>query len=761
MAISALPQSSVQLLGSAISITSPYDLVKELLDNAIDARATSIEVSISPDTLERITVKDDGHGISFEDFDALGRRAHTSKLKSFEELQTRFSEDLGFRGEALASINSFAEVAITTRTAADPVATRIQLKFGSGGVDIRRPVSAPTGTTVQALKLFENFPARKQFASRNKKKNILSIKDLLKAHALARPNLKLTLKIHGDPARTWTYSPTHPSTTYGTVSQIFGKNLAKNCIEISHYPRSAQSLPSQGKETLPTHLAISGIIPKPVYDTGAVHGKGVYISVNSRPVSSSRGFAKKATSIIKSYLSRSSANEARRSLTSPFIQLEVRCPANLYDSNVTPLKDEVLFADERALLEHVEGLCAKAYSAQNIFKVDHIMEPRAFEHRDSPCMTSNDIIISQGLSFRDMPQRLEGQSTSGLVPLGHLTALDEPEGLPRSSSIVASEMGSRENDRQSSQPLLKTAKMRTVNKVDMSRTFSNETDEMSISETLEVQVPSLQPHLTPIHNPKIRPIIMDSTYGADIRHYLQPEKNDRFHILEDNTATQSTSKFLSADLHDSESTGFSKGSDRRPLLELTDSMLNQLQEISDSDAEVSGGELQTQASRDVRQRAPQELVAPAQHVATHSLVHETTGRSYISPYDSPPLRSGHQRNQVTPRGANRISALQTPPSSDPRHQNRNANPPFVYHRNGRDSMANASQAQASARPSNISGSRGVGLWQSRMSIAKALHKSPNQHETDVETDERDPLLGFPQLQTTRNFHSKMPNQAWD
>ncbi|EGR47599.1 uncharacterized protein TRIREDRAFT_63710, partial [Trichoderma reesei QM6a] len=192
MPISALPQSTVRLLGSSVIINTPCDVVKELLDNAIDAGASFVEISISSNYLDTIRVRDDGRGIDVDDFGSLGRQAHTSKLTSFEELGVVARETLGFRGEALAAINTLGSVTVTTRTMNDVVASRLQLKAAVGGVDNRQPVSAPVGTTVQVAKLFENMPPRKQYLLKYSAKYIQSTKDLLKGYAFARPDVRLS-----------------------------------------------------------------------------------------------------------------------------------------------------------------------------------------------------------------------------------------------------------------------------------------------------------------------------------------------------------------------------------------------------------------------------------------------------------------------------------------------------------------------------------------------------------------------------------------
>ncbi|KJR88454.1 DNA mismatch repair protein mutl [Sporothrix schenckii 1099-18] len=134
MSIKALPADACRLLGSTSVIATSISLVKELLDNAIDAGATAIDVIVSPNTVDKIEVRDNGHGISTADFDALGRRGHTSKLRQFDDLMTVGGTSLGFRGEGLASANTLGFVAITTRTAEEAIASKFRLVPNIGGI---------------------------------------------------------------------------------------------------------------------------------------------------------------------------------------------------------------------------------------------------------------------------------------------------------------------------------------------------------------------------------------------------------------------------------------------------------------------------------------------------------------------------------------------------------------------------------------------------------------------------------------------------
>lgn len=374
MAISPLLPATVRLLGASTTLASPHHLVKELLDNAIDAQATTVEIAFSADTLDSISVRDNGHGIAVDDFEALGRRVHTSKLRSFDELQTKGGKTLGFRGEALASANAVSSITITTRTSSDPVASRMQLRSPVGGVERRRPVSAPLGTTVQTTQLFKNMPARKQYFRKDRNKCVSSIRGLLQSYALARPYLRLSFRVTDDAAQSWSYFPNGSPSVREAALQSFGGSLANNCVHlIIGENDQCAALHSQQ----PTGFVLDAFLPRPDCDNKAFVGKGSFISVDQRPVSPSRGLPKKVVDTLKYHFSEHMARRASaKSHTSPFIRLDIRCPSHAYDPNVSPLKDEVLFADDGEVIQRFDALCKKLYGGEASSCGDSLEKPR-------------------------------------------------------------------------------------------------------------------------------------------------------------------------------------------------------------------------------------------------------------------------------------------------------------------------------------------------------------------------------------------------
>jgi DNA mismatch repair protein MutL len=136
MPIAALPQTTVRAIGSTSVISDPCSIVKELLENSLDAHATAIFIEISQNTVDVIQVKDNGHGIPSEDHPFVCRRAFTSKIETVDDLRKLGGKSLGFRGEALASAAEVCGgVTVTTRVEADPVG--FCMKYGRNGELIR------------------------------------------------------------------------------------------------------------------------------------------------------------------------------------------------------------------------------------------------------------------------------------------------------------------------------------------------------------------------------------------------------------------------------------------------------------------------------------------------------------------------------------------------------------------------------------------------------------------------------------------------
>lgn len=380
MSIAALPETTVRLLGSATAISTPVDVIKELLDNALDAEAVSVEILVSPNLVDNIQVRDNGHGIQADDYDSLGRMGHTSKLTSFEELHDLGGNTLGFRGQALASANSLGRVTIVTRSIRDPTAMRLTISPGVGGIEDRQRASAPVGTTVTVAGLFKLIPVREQVAFREAQKNLAKTKQLLESYALARPLVRISLKVlGGDDKQTWLYSPRPQSSLREAVVQVFGAGLMPQCVLKTVATKT--DCRTEGSAHDGHELTIEAVLPKPDADLSKL-SKGSFFSVDSRPVSTSRGTMKKLLSNFKTHFKKSSGGDAGdRRLSDLFICVNIKCCPGTYDPNIEPSKNQVLFSDESQLLELFGELCSSTYRTQKMADAFVTIEKRPLTRR--------------------------------------------------------------------------------------------------------------------------------------------------------------------------------------------------------------------------------------------------------------------------------------------------------------------------------------------------------------------------------------------
>lgn len=369
MAIHALPQSTIHLLGSAQALTTSTSLVKELIDNSLDAKATSVEILISQNTLDKIQVRDNGRGIPLEDLDALGRRGHTSKLTNFEELRTVGGTTLGFRGEALASAVQLGEVSVTTRTDGEAVATTAVLK-ALGGVARQSRTSHPVGTTICVLNFMYKLPVRKQTALKSSSKTLVKVKELLQAYALARPSIRFSLKVLKESKGGFSYAPRPSDGIKEAVSHVIGKDASAQCVEKSFVFSESQPTGivqvdggiNDTNQVPNSQFHVSIYLPRPDADPSKI-GRGQFLSIDARPVSHDKGTMKRIVTLFKGYLKVALGENA--DIKNPFLRFDIRCPVASYDPNVEPAKDDVLFGSEAFVLDSFESFFKGLYGEKS------------------------------------------------------------------------------------------------------------------------------------------------------------------------------------------------------------------------------------------------------------------------------------------------------------------------------------------------------------------------------------------------------------
>lgn len=226
--IHPLTAELVNQIAAGEVIERPASVVKELIENSLDAGARRIEIDIEEGGARLIRVRDDGVGIEAEDL-ALAISAHaTSKIASFEDLEKVGT--LGFRGEALPSIASVSRFALTSRTAAAENAMRIEVDGGKP--HSQRPAQHAPGTSVEIRDLFYNLPARRKFL-RAERTEFNHIDDLVRSIALAREEVEIRLSNNGKVVRL--YKPLRDAgESSRRLTDVLGDEFVSNSLRVDH-----------------------------------------------------------------------------------------------------------------------------------------------------------------------------------------------------------------------------------------------------------------------------------------------------------------------------------------------------------------------------------------------------------------------------------------------------------------------------------------------------------------------------------------------
>jgi DNA mismatch repair protein MutL len=322
--IARLDQAVADAIAAGEVVERPASVVKELVENSLDAGARRITVEVDGTGLERILVVDDGAGMEPEDLGLAFTRHATSKLSTIADLSR--VETLGFRGEALASIAAVSRVECRSARAGAAEGCVIRVEHGSVGE--RGPAAPVPGTRIEVRGLFENTPARRAFVKRPATE-VAAVVRVLVALALCHPDVALRLSVDGRRA----------------LETPGDGNLAASLRAVLR--GSVEVLDVSGGRAEAT---VTGLIAEPANLRRS--REHLFLSVNGRPVSSrSLAFA---------------VEQAYRGLVEPghfpVGALALSLPLESIDVNVHPTKREVKFRDERAVFGLLQQACLEALS---------------------------------------------------------------------------------------------------------------------------------------------------------------------------------------------------------------------------------------------------------------------------------------------------------------------------------------------------------------------------------------------------------------
>ncbi|MFH1874836.1 MAG: DNA mismatch repair endonuclease MutL [Pseudomonadota bacterium] len=380
--IKILSEQVITKIAAGEVVARPASVVKELVDNALDAGATSIEVDIQAGGKKRITVIDNGQGMASEDALMCIERHATSKLSSEKDLEA--IRTMGFRGEALAAIAAVSRMKLETKVSDSKVLEGTQLVVEGGAIKHHKTFGCPAGTSITVEDLFFNIPARQKFL-RSDNVEYGHIANIVADLALTSNQISFSLTHNGSPKFRYHASENKLS----RIEAVFGKNCQDSLVEFAE--------PGDG-------ISIHGFVSTPNLTRSSA--KDLNFILNNRPI--------KDRILQHALLSGLESNFPRGSY--PLAVLYLELDPTLVDVNVHPTKNEVRFSNGQMIHNFVKSAVQKAVS-KNVKAIPVYAKTSLLGHSQEMCHSreSGNPIVYKGLDpcFRrddsPLPLKVIGQ----------------------------------------------------------------------------------------------------------------------------------------------------------------------------------------------------------------------------------------------------------------------------------------------------------------------------------------------------------------
>jgi DNA mismatch repair protein MutL len=328
--IRELPDELISQIAAGEVVERPASVVRELVDNALDAGATQITVRLSAGGVRLIAVEDDGVGIAPEELAIALKRHATSKITNLNDLESVGT--MGFRGEALAAINSIADCALISRPAGQPTAFSL-----SGLTGELSPAARAQGTTVEVKELFFSTPARRKFLKTDATELAHCI-EAVRRHALVRPEVGFAIWHDGKLVEQWRASQAETTQTQRNqrLKDVFGDDFITQSVQVDH---SQNGIRVTGRAGLP--------------DNARSRADQQFAYVNQRFVRDK----------VITHAARSAYEDVLHGHRQPVYVLYVEIEPTRVDVNVHPTKIEVRFRDGREVHQAVRHAVENALAA--------------------------------------------------------------------------------------------------------------------------------------------------------------------------------------------------------------------------------------------------------------------------------------------------------------------------------------------------------------------------------------------------------------
>lgn len=456
--IAVLSEEVANQIAAGEVVERPASIVKELVENAVDAGARDIRVEIEKGGCRSIRVSDNGSGIEREDVALVFERHATSKIVRIDDIYDAGS--FGFRGEAMASIASVARVELLTRRADDLAGTRALVEAGT--ISEIAPAGLPPGTQITVTELFANVPARRKFLKTEATEQSACL-DAVTRLALAHPEIRFSVRADGRSV----FAAPAAAGVADRVAMILGKDFTDHHLTIAEHKEN---------------IELRGFVSTPAWTKS--NSKSVFLFVNSRFI--------RDNSMMHALLAAyRQVMEPRRF---PAAVLFLRLPGEEVDINVHPAKLEVRFKNSRGVYDLVSGAVSRALAGAQASRdaVAYRLAPRETASassgfwRSSPYRASSDrpqdVFSRQNLQQAiggdlfaragepDVPSHVEDASCEERITFDHRTYLGQfagtylvfgsPGGLmlldqhAAHERILLERLKASEKEQAASQPLL-------------------------------------------------------------------------------------------------------------------------------------------------------------------------------------------------------------------------------------------------------------------------------------------------------------------
>ncbi|XP_075035760.1 mismatch repair endonuclease PMS2 [Mixophyes fleayi] len=364
-AIKPIDRKSVHQICSGQVVLSLATAVKELLENSIDAGATSIDIKLKEFGAEFIEVSDNGCGVEEHNFEGLTLKHHTSKLQDFSDLIS--VETFGFRGEALSSLCALSDLAIFTCHKSVNVGTRLVFDH-NGKIVQKSPLPRQQGTTVSIQQLFYTLPVRYKEFQRNTKKEFAKMVQVLQAYCIISSGVRINCTNQvGQGKRTPVVcSSGTTSSMKENIGAVFGQKQLQSLIPFVQLPPSESVCEEYGLN--PTDLPdgfynITGYISRSDHGVGRSATDRQFYFINQRPCDPA-----KVSKVVNEVYHTFNRHQY------PFVVINVSVNSECVDINVTPDKRQILLQEEKLLLAILKTSLTAAFSTSvNKLSVNQVL----------------------------------------------------------------------------------------------------------------------------------------------------------------------------------------------------------------------------------------------------------------------------------------------------------------------------------------------------------------------------------------------------